>query len=492
MFRADPSAEGALTNMIANVIKRENISPERIFLSLSRSDVLARELVLPPMKSDELEEVLVSEIEKIPTFSENSFDYVYQKFDISKENANVIFAALNKKILSYILDETQKTKIPFLHFDITPLNIPQVVDADTPLKDNQAFLLINDMVSHLIIYRQNKYKLFYKTTSGTNHLVTNNVLNERNIATLAGEIQRVLKAYLHQNKQEKVEDLLVLWDKSVAPELIEEFQKNFDLKIEPFDLKKYITIEDASAPEGESTVSLDNPVYFFPIAGIYGEHRKTKFHFPLDHFFRDFHVKKCLWGAIMCSLLFIAISGLFIGRLCFGLHQKKIKTQQAIENVQWEKEDLKTATKELYDKRDQYLTVRQGLLDQATFLKVINRIYWTDVLGVVAKNIPNQLSLVSFQMKENGQVVFKGESMTIESVSELIRRVDGADLLNNGRFDYLTEKMIQEQKVFSFGIMAQLKQMTLEEIEAEDLAKEKDIEEGKKESIEEDTEEGIQ
>ena len=73
VFKVDPSTDGALTHMIANILKRENISPEKIFVSLSRSDVLARELILPPMKADEYEEVIIAEIEKIPTFSEERY-----------------------------------------------------------------------------------------------------------------------------------------------------------------------------------------------------------------------------------------------------------------------------------------------------------------------------------------------------------------------------------------------------------------------------------
>ncbi len=472
IFKVDPTIDSALTHMLTNILKRENIAPEKIFVSLSRADVLARELILPPMKADELEEVIVSEIEKIPTFSENSFDYIYHKFEISKEKSNVVFSAINRKLLSYILNEVQNVKIPFLNFEISPLNLPQIVNSVIPFKPNQAFLLINDMVSHLVLYTDKKYKLFYKTTSGTNHLVTNNVVNEKTVSAFAGEIQRVLKAYLNEHKDEKVEDLLMLWDTSTSAVLGDELQKHVDLKIQQCRLRDFFIINDGEAKEEKETDPLDNPAYLFGGGGIYAEKNKVKVHFPLDHFFRDFHLKKCIIQAGVLSLIFIIISGFFIGKLSYGFYRKKVKAKKAIENVQWEKEDLQNATRELYRKRDEYLTVRQGLLDQATYLKVINRIYWTDVLGVVAENMPKQSSLVYFFLKEDGKVVFKGESMNIESVSEMIRKIDSSELLTDGRFDYLTEKIVDGKKIFTFGILAQLKQMTIAEIETQDKEKE--------------------
>jgi hypothetical protein len=469
IFRVDPSAEGALNHMITNILKRENLSPQKIFVSLSRSDVLAREIPLPRMKNDEFEEVISSEIEKIPTYSENSFDYISQKFEIDKDKFNVVFAAINKQLLTYILSEVQKTKISFLNFEITPLNLPQILTSGFPIKPNQGILVINDMLSHLIIYQDKTYKLFYKTTSGSNHLISNNVVNEKNVSVFAGEVQRVLKAYHNDHKEEKIEDLLLIWDQSVSSELGEAIQKEVDQKIVAVDLKDYMDLPEAppetETSEKKQSESLDNSVYLLPSCGILSEWKKIRNYFPLDHFFRDFHLKRCIFQASVLSLIFIAISGFFIGKLVYGLHQKKVRARKAIEQVQWEKEDLKNATRELYRKRDEYLRVRQGLLDQATYLRVINRVYWSDILGVVAEEMPEKLSLVSFQFRESGKVTFKGESMNIESVSELIRRIDKTKLLTNGRFDYLTEKIVDEKKIFTFGILAQLKEVPLEDLD---------------------------
>ncbi len=475
IFRVDPTAEGAITHMVSNILKRENISPQKIFISLSRVDVLARELVLPPMKADEFEEVIVSEIEKIPTFSENSFDYISQKFEITKDKYNVIFAAINKRLLLYILNEVQKTKIPFLHFDITPLNLPQVINSSLPFKPNQAFLVINDMLSHLIIYHKNKYKLFYKTTSGSNHLIVNNAVNDKNVSVFAGEIQRVLKAYLNEHKEEKIEDLLLIWDKSVSSDIPEEIQKYLDQKVIAMDLKDYLEVKELDKEEeAKQAEPLDNPLFLLPAYSILAEHKKQREHFSPDHFFKDFHLKKCIYQAVFLSAIFILISGFFIGRLCFGLHRKKVRAKDAIKNVQWEKDDLKNATRELYLKRDEYLTIRQGLLDQATYLKVINRVYWTDVLGVVAEKMPKDLSLISFNLKEDGNVTFRGQSLNIEAVSEMIRKIDDSDLLTDSRFDYLTEKIVEDKKIFGFGILAQLRQMTVDEIDAEEKTQEEE------------------
>lgn len=117
---------------------------------------------------------------------------------------------------------------------------------------------------------------------------------------------------------------------------------------------------------------------------------------------------------------------------------------------------LRVTTTELYRQRDEYLAVRQGLLDQANYIKTLNRVAWSQVLSVFAEEMPKDMALTSFKFNETGKVSFFGDSLEVETVSELIRRIDTSAILEKGMFDFFTEKVVDEQKIYSFGILAQL------------------------------------
>ena len=84
-----------------------------------------------------------------------------------------------------------------------------------------------------------------------------------------------------------------------------------------------------------------------------------------------------------------------------------------------------------------------------------------DAVGVklVAKELPDDMALTSFKFSEAGTAQIEGTTLQMEGISELMRRVETSSILQNGRFDYLTEKEFEEQKYFQFGIMARLRDL---------------------------------
>ncbi len=83
---------------------------------------------------------------------------------------------------------------------------------------------------------------------------------------------------------------------------------------------------------------------------------------------------------------------------------------------------------------------------------------WAEVFAIVANELPEDLALSSFKFSEHGKADIKGEAFNMESIAELIRRIDESAILNKGKFDFLREKKVKEEKLFNFGILAKLKE----------------------------------
>src|SRR5579863_7489213 len=69
-FKLDPSAPGALTHFVQEIIAQENLDVARIFLTINRQDTVIHQMTLAKMSKTDLDVVVHGEIEKIPIFFE--------------------------------------------------------------------------------------------------------------------------------------------------------------------------------------------------------------------------------------------------------------------------------------------------------------------------------------------------------------------------------------------------------------------------------------
>lgn len=72
------------------------------------------------------------------------------------------------------------------------------------------------------------------------------------------------------------------------------------------------------------------------------------------------------------------------------------------------------------------------------------------------QEMPQSISLTAFKFYETGHVFFAGESLQSENVSGLVRRLEESPVLHKCKIDFFNEKLVDDQKVYSFGIKAQL------------------------------------
>ncbi|MCA9401770.1 MAG: PilN domain-containing protein [Candidatus Omnitrophica bacterium] len=446
------SALGQLARAIGDILQKEEIFPRRIFVSISRKDILIRQLLMPRMTPKEIEEILPNEIEKVPSFANRKFDYIHQRYPAEKGNTRIIYAAIDQVLLDYIMKEVAALKIPFKHIDISPVNFKDLLAPHIEEHGNHVILVVNDKVSYFMVIRGGAYKVFYQTGIGLDNIYPENrdSMDQTAMTAFASELQRVIKSYQTEHRNEDFEKMWLIWDRPGKEDFEETIQRLLGIRV---DVPGYRHI-------GGYEVSVEelrqNPVYLLSAMPMIFYVTQSKPSFSMDHFFRSFQIKAHVMKAVVMSLIFMAVVGYGLGVLGMDYYQQKVQLSKDIKQVEKEISTLKKESSDLYRKRDEYLEIRNGLLAQATYIQTLNRVLWSQVLSAVSKEMPRDVSLTMFKFSDSGTVTFRGDALEVETIADLIRKIDESKLLNNGRFDFLREKYIKKQKYFQFGIFAQL------------------------------------
>jgi hypothetical protein len=446
------SAAGELTRDIKDIVSRLSAAPARIFVTLCGQENFIRQLTIPVMPLREQDQAIRAEIEKFPAFRDRDFSFIYRVSPVAENRRSVAFGAVEAAYLKYVFTECHSLGIPFEHLEMAPLNIKELLPLLKAGPESQAFLVINDHISYLMVAGGGRYRLIYQAGAGTDLLSPDGKkVNESNLASLVGELQRALRSYLAQNRTERLGKLWMVWDDQKAPGITKAFASQMGLEVEPLGLDK-IPLFNVEA--GDSACSPINTLLAVPLIIHFGS---IKAQFSLDHFIRILDAGRYIKRFVMVTLAVVFLIGAVIGVKTLEYYQKAMTLKDDIAAIKSETTDLTSANIDLKREQEEYLRAREGLLLQAKLVKMLNRVSWSEVFALVAAELPKDMSLNSFKFTEDGKAEFVGESLDIATVAELIRRVDGSSLLHNGKFEFLMEKTVENRKIFNFGISANLK-----------------------------------
>ncbi len=451
------AATGELTQAIQAIMARESITPRRLFVTMCGQENFIRQFIIPKMSMRDQDESIKSEIEKFPAFTQYPFEYISRVSDEADDKSNVVFAATQTPLIKYIFEECKNLGLPFEHLEIAPLNLKHLLPLLNPelLKpgESQALLVVNDQVSYLLVTSGGQYRLIYQAGIGLELLYPDHkgAVNDKTLHSFVGEGQRAFKSYLFKNRTEKISKLLLVWDRTKGPDLDKVLKGRLDVEVEALSLDK-MPLFKIEAQEPAS-----NPLHTLMVVPLVLYLRRIKAQFPMDHFCKRLNVIHYIRKFILTAALVVILGGSVLLYNAAQFYQKTIVVKENIVAVEGEFLALNNANLDLQKERDEYVRLREGLLLQANLVKSLNRVSWSEVLSLVAEEMPKKMRLTSFKFSESGQVSFMGQSLEIETIAELIRRVDRSVILENGKFDFLTENTVDEQKVFNFGILANLK-----------------------------------
>lgn len=443
---------GALTQAIRMVIEKEEILPKRVFVSLSRKDILIHQQLMPRMNAAELAQVVPGEIEKIPFFYNQSFEYAYTAFMHSKEKDRILLVAVSQEFLKAVIDEIDNVKLPFRDIEISPLNLKDLLPKPKAAERCEAILVVQELCSYFCIFKGNSYLGVYRSPVGSQQIMSpvNAANQEQMLANWVAEFSRVCKSHLVDNPQNPVEHLWVVADKTLCFQLGNELNKQLDLTTEIVGADK---ISNLKVPDN---VEWD-PLYASALTPILLSLTNKKTLFPFDHFFARFQTQKYFMLVFLKTVIFLVTLGLGIGGLNYFVKTDLAHLQKETKQLSQDIAFLKQQNENLFNERNDYLDVRKKLLAQAGYVQTLNRTSWTHVLAAIATELPTELSLTGFKFSENGDVNINGETYDITNIAELIRKVDQSSILEGGKFEFLKEKKEQDAKLFNFGIQANLK-----------------------------------
>ncbi len=449
----------SLAVAVNNILTKEEILPQRIFLTLSRKDIFIHQLIVPQMSAGELDEVVSTEIDKIPEFADKEVDYVAKVYPHKRDNTKVLFTAVLKDKIDFIVHNLQALRIPCFDVEVAPMNLPHILSSPYHAKNEEpkteAVLTIFENHSLINFYKGPNHRVFYKIPIGILQLVSRDrTVVEVAMTNFVAQLRRILKGYSAEYKDQPISQLQLVWDNDIFAKLPALLSGHLDIKVDPVTVD--ILHEFAASSNQQS-----NPVYLFALTPVVCRLRKIKADFALEHFLMKLNREKYIRQIVASSLMTAAVFLLIFGLTIFGLNQQIGQMNRSAQKAQAERVKLKNDSQELYIAYADYVDTRNRLLQQATYIQKLNRISWSEVLAVVANELPQNLGLTNFYFSEGGSARIRGQSLTMEPIAALIRRIEDSAILEKGQFDYLTEREFRGDdssvKYLEFGIMAKLK-----------------------------------
>lgn len=450
----DFSSSLLLTKAIQEILSKENAAPSKVFITIFRDDVVTHQLNLPQMSRVELEEVILGEVEKTHMFLDKEFDYVYYSSNLGKNRIDTVFTAILKESLDYFIKGVRDVKIPLQSLEIAPLNLLSILYPLGKNEEEQALLVLDEKVSYVIIFFRKEIKFFYITNTGKADLYSHEKegIDKEALRNWVDEIKRTFKSYLIDNKIIKgdIEKIWFVWDSEGAADLNEILSEKLKQEV--------VKLSIEAIPNFKYDGAEFNPIYFLCCAPAISYYlRKFNNGFSFEHFMAGEKLKDIIRKTIFVSLFYLILTGIVLGNAVSYFYSKEKNLVNRLNEVNAQISLLEKKTTEFKKERDEYLDVKERLLQQATVLKMFNRVSWSRVFGEISSDFPEELSLTSFTISEAKKVEIKGDTSNIESLSKLLRKVDNSPVLENAKFDFLNEKDVEKEKFFSFGILADLR-----------------------------------
>lgn len=440
------------SSVFKGILTQENISPQKIFVSFFRDDVLTHQLTLPKMPKSEIEEVILGEIEKIPSFSEREFEYVYSSYELDERRVKVIFSTYFKSVIKSISEGIKSLKVPLESIELAPLNMLSALYAINEGKED-AVVVLDEKATYIMVVNKKKCRFFHVTGTGLKdlYIAKTGLVNTLTFVNWVDELKRIFKSYVIEYQREDIRKIWFVWDRVCISDLDEKLGS---------EMAKEVEILDAGLLLGRKREETVNPIYTLCVAPLVAYIRNLKGEISFEPFLRELKVKKTLQrvGILLCLYFFCAGALFFkVNKECI---EKKAGISKILLTVNSQITTLENERSKLQRERSELIAIRKILLQQAAFVQMLNRVSWSQVFGEIATELPEELAFTSFKVAERGEVDIRGEALKVESVAEMMRRVENSSVLGDAKFDSLSEKKKEDVRFFSFGILAHLREET--------------------------------
>ncbi len=441
-----------LAAAIEKILLKENISASKLYFSISGKNAFIHLIDLPKMSDSELREVIATEIEKIPSFSEEEFDYIYSAFKLNEQRMRVLFTAIAEKNLrSYIQAASQK-RIYLESLEVSPLNLLGLLHSQLRANRSEALLVLDDHFSQLAIFSREGCGLFYTMSTGKEDLYPSGKqeLDSSIFSAWTEEIGRAFRSYIREARRKGIEKLWFIWDNQGTQGLAKLINRQLGLQVtqpspESFGIK--LAVKQAEF----------NPIFFLSLAGPLTSLNRLKSMFFFEHFLQDMKAGGVIRKTGLAVILFIFLVGSVLGKVTINYISARKKISVENRRFAVRVADLQQRTAGLRSERSSYLDLKDKLLKQATFIRRLKRISPSEIFARIVSAAPNDVSFSSFELSESGTIKLKGSILKIDSLAEFIRRINAAGYFGDVKFNFLREHEREGIRIVEFDICTQLK-----------------------------------
>jgi Tfp pilus assembly PilM family ATPase/F0F1-type ATP synthase membrane subunit b/b' len=464
----DIKREGALSEAINSILNQETILPRRLFLSLSRKDVFVHQFVIPKMSERQTRDVVMSEIEKNMEFTSQAFDFTYQLSPFKKGQSRVLFAAVPQNLLNRILEEISRTKLNCQDLEISPLNaralIPTVSSnqsteavSESSSKGMEAMVVLYERHAHFAVFDKDQYQIFYKLSLGMNDLISDSGLKAESVGMFVNHLKRMIKTFSSEHRGQPITSIWLIWDSTKIADFDKILENEIAIKTRALDLdcvKDVITVTNSNKL---------NPIDLLAVSPVVCFLKGKKPFFTTRYFLRTLLSAQRIYWQILVAVIVLSILGLGMTGVALRIEQKKNFIAEESRKISQEITQVKRRRDEAAVLRANLMESRNRLFQQASYVRELNRVSWSQVLSIVANEMPEDLALTSFTFREAGEATIKGEARQMEVISELIRKIELSSILEKGTFNSLQEREtmvkgnIDSVKFYQFGISARLR-----------------------------------
>ncbi len=450
----------ALSEAIKKIILEERVVPAKQCLALSGPDTLIHQINLPKMSDSELKEVISGEIERVSVFSHKDFDYIYSEHKLDAERSSVLFTAITKENLDFYLQGASGSGVGLESLEISPLNLWEILSSQVEKTGHEALLVLEEKVSYLLIFSQNECRFFYAMSTGGQDLCPrkNEPVSNSVFFVWIEEVKRLFKSYVREYKAKEIGRLWFVWDNQAIPGLDKLLADELRIKID-------LPTPDILGIEMADKEKEFNPIYLVALAAplVYLKGLRHKLFF--EHFLEGVKLKKAAKKTLVLSLALVFLLGASLGAVALSYFKKRNDLLKEDKKISSDISILRDQTFGLAKEARDYLTAKERLLSQATAVKTLNRISWSEVFARVEAMIPQDVSFTSFIVLDSGEVKIKGSSLKIDSLAELIRKINATPGFEEAKFESLRETEIEGKKIVEFGIYTRLKKSAIPDTE---------------------------
>ncbi len=155
--RLDLSTPGALTNEIKYVIKKDDLKPKFVLATIILKDVVVRQVIVPTMKIQELDEVVAGEVDRIPAMHNRLARVMHRKYSHTHDKDRLVLAAITRKALDGLLREVKDTNLTLSGIEIAPLNLKELPYLLKPSNKFEGVLVIHEQQAYLVVYKKREF-----------------------------------------------------------------------------------------------------------------------------------------------------------------------------------------------------------------------------------------------------------------------------------------------------------------------------------------------